>query len=116
MKNYSTVVLGKETDEETRCSHFHSESDRIAIKFKCCNTYYACITCHEELSDHAVERWTRDEFDTVKAILCGSCRTELTISTYLNSGSRCPNCRAAFNPGCANHYHLYFKMDEKQTK
>ena len=53
--------------------------------------------------------WPRPERDT-KAVLCGNCHTELTISEYLASGNQCPQCRAAFNPGCANHYHLYFEL------
>ncbi|WP_026688836.1 CHY zinc finger protein [Alteribacter aurantiacus] len=103
-------VCGVKVDQQTRCAHYHSENDRISIKMKCCQTYYACITCHEELADHPVERWTPDEFETTKAVLCGACRTELTISEYINGGSVCPNCAAEFNPGCANHYHYYFKL------
>ena len=33
-------VKGNGVDKETRCLHYHSEVDRIAIKFYCCNSYY----------------------------------------------------------------------------
>ena len=51
-------------DDQTRCRHYHSERDIIAIKFKCCETYYPCIFCHEEQADHQVEVWPTKEFDT----------------------------------------------------
>jgi uncharacterized CHY-type Zn-finger protein len=34
----------------------------------------------------------------------------LSIHEYLACGNTCPTCQAAFNPGCANHYPLYFEM------
>jgi len=43
-------------------------------------------------------------------VLCGSCGEVLRIEDYLASDSTCPNCSAAFNPGCATHYHLYFEV------
>jgi len=51
--------------------------------------------------------WPETEWDH-QAILCGACRTELTISAYLECNSICPVCHAAFNPGCRNHHHFYF--------
>ncbi|MBM7646128.1 putative CHY-type Zn-finger protein [Scopulibacillus daqui] len=101
-------VLGVDTDEETRCKHYHTEKDIIAIKFKCCRTYFPCYECHEALADHPAEVWTRSEQET-KAVLCGACRYELTIKEYLECDSNCPKCRAEFNPGCQRHYHLYFE-------
>lgn len=103
-------VFGKTVDDQTRCIHWHSQLDVIAIKFKCCNAYYPCFSCHAEAADHAHEVWPRDEFDT-KAILCGVCGNELAISTYMESNNSCPTCEAAFNPGCSKHYHLYFETD-----
>ncbi|RXK58919.1 hypothetical protein ESA94_16155 [Lacibacter luteus] len=102
-------LKGKPVDDETRCEHYQSQLDIIAIKFKCCNTYYPCYFCHEETAGHTAERWQANELET-KAILCGVCKTELTIKQYLNSGYCCPNCNAAFNPKCSNHNHLYFDL------
>ena len=104
-----TNVYGKLVDDHTRCEHYHSTLDIIAIKFKCCDKYYPCYQCHEETADHASQTWNKDERDT-KAILCGICKTELTINDYMESGSHCPNCKAAFNPNCSKHYHLYFEI------
>jgi uncharacterized CHY-type Zn-finger protein len=46
------VVKGVEVDSKTRCRHYHSEKDIIAIKFKCCAVYYPCHFCHEETAGH----------------------------------------------------------------
>lgn len=102
-------VRGQTIDNETRCIHYHSPSDIIAIKFKCCNQYYPCRYCHDEAADHLAQLWNKNEFDT-KAIFCGVCKSELTIRQYLHSGNICPVCTAAFNPACSNHYYLYFEM------
>ena len=105
----SIIVKGKITDDETRCVHYHSLLDVIAIKFKCCNQYYPCYTCHEEAADHAAKTWSKNEFGT-KAILCGVCKNELTIHEYLTSNNQCPFCKTPFNPKCKNHQHLYFEQ------
>ena len=44
------------------------------------------------------------------AVLCGACGARLSIAEYLVARSRCPRCGVAFNPGCANHHHLYFAL------
>lgn len=103
------VVHGLGLTPRTQCAHYHSERDIIAIRHKCCGAYYACIACHEALAGHAPQVWPRAE-RTTQAVLCGNCHTELTISEYLASNNACPRCQAAFNPGCANHYQLYFEM------
>lgn len=96
-------------DEQGRCRHYQSERDIIAIKFKCCQQWYACIHCHEEAAGHAPEQWLKEEF-TAEAVMCGSCKTPLSIDGYLASGNQCPSCGAAFNPQCVNHYHFYFEL------
>lgn len=103
------IVYGKVIDEETRCEHYHSERDIVAIKFRCCNKYYPCYLCHNESEDHAIRVWDQQEFDT-QGILCGGCKQELTINEYLHA-ENCPYCEALFNPGCSTHYHLYFDME-----
>lgn len=102
MKVYGAVV-----DNETRCTHYHTEKDIIAIKFKCCNRYYPCYKCHEEDADHKIQRWPKQQFDEL-AILCGSCQTELTIHGYMNTDS-CPHCQSTFNERCSAHYPIYFE-------
>ena len=105
----AAVVKGKPIDASTRCVHYHTPLDIIAIKFKCCNDYYPCYECHAEEAGHASQSWSRNEFDT-KAILCGACHHEMTIHEYLASNNCCPHCRSPFNPKCSKHYHLYFEI------
>lgn len=101
-------VRGVEVDGETRCAHWHSPLDVIAIKFKCCGKWFPCFDCHAEIADHEPEVWPASEFGE-RAVLCGSCGHRLSIDEYLSSNSTCTRCAAAFNPGCAKHYHLYFE-------
>jgi len=103
-------VLGLDLDDQTRCRHYRSPRDIVAIRMKCCGNYYACKDCHEALADHAIEVWLVEERE-MKAILCGACGHELTIQSYLDCGNTCPDCGAAFNPGCRLHHHFYFEMD-----
>jgi len=101
-------VHGVEIAAQSRCAHYRSALDILAIKFPCCQTYYACYQCHEAEADHPARVWTRTAF-TERAILCGACGHELTVADYLQCGAVCPACRAGFNPGCRHHYHLYFE-------
>lgn len=103
------MLKGRLTDDQTRCVHYHSALDVIAIKFKCCGDYYPCYECHAEVAGHAAVVWSKEERDE-KAILCGVCRKELSINEYFQSNNQCPYCAANFNPGCSRHYHLYFEM------
>jgi uncharacterized CHY-type Zn-finger protein len=104
------AVRGHLLDNHTRCRHYHSSKDIIAIRMKCCNEYYACIDCHNEQASHAAQVWTANEY-AAKAVLCGACYSEMTISEYLQCNNQCPCCNADFNPACSNHYHYYFEMD-----
>ena len=102
------TVHGVGLDDQTRCVHWRSPSDVIAIKFDCCGRYYACFDCHTELEDHEAVVWPRARF-AEPAVMCGVCKTEHSVDTYMSSGFVCPACGAPFNPGCASHYHLYFE-------
>ena len=102
------AVHGLDLDPQTRCGHYHSALDIIALKMKCCGDYYACRDCHDALADHPAQVWPKAERDQ-PAILCGACGEELSIKAYMASGNRCPACGAGFNPGCRTHYHLYFE-------
>src|SRR5438552_17592567 len=102
-------VRGLELDPQTRCLHYHTAVDIIAIKMRCCRVYYACKECHDALAGHEIELWPRNEW-TEKAVLCGQCRTELSINDYMGSENRCPACGAELNPGCRKHYGFYFEL------
>jgi uncharacterized CHY-type Zn-finger protein len=102
-------VLGPVVDEETRCIHYRTSLDVIAIEFACCREFYPCHLCHAETADHTAEQWpvaARGE----RAVLCGVCGELLTIAGYLAVDS-CPACTAVFNPGCKLHIELYFQTN-----
>ncbi|PPF80323.1 hypothetical protein C5B96_11050 [Subtercola sp. Z020] len=100
-------VHGPVVDDQTRCIHYATELDVIAIRFACCGQYYPCHLCHAESADHPAVAWPRSSY-AERAVLCGVCGSELTIEHYL-AVDGCPNCGAAFNPGCRLHSHLYFE-------
>ncbi|MFK3669528.1 CHY zinc finger protein [Leifsonia aquatica] len=99
-------MLGPTVDDETRCIHYRTELDVIAIRFACCGEYYPCHLCHAEAADHPAHAWPEGS-GAERAVLCGVCGDELTIAAYLGVEG-CPACGAAFNPGCKLHRHLYF--------
>jgi uncharacterized CHY-type Zn-finger protein len=101
------VVKGKVVDGMTRCIHYHSELDIIAVKFACCGQYYPCYFCHQEAENHPVIRWSVRHLHE-KAVFCGVCRHEMTLKEYLQGAGACPSCRAKFNPGCRKHWQYYF--------
>jgi uncharacterized CHY-type Zn-finger protein len=101
-------VRGLDLDSETRCAHWRTPLDIIAIKMRCCGVYYACRDCHDALADHPARVWPRSAWDEA-AVLCGACGAELSVNAYLACHNRCPSCAAAFNPGCKLHHHLYFE-------
>ncbi|HET7628748.1 MAG TPA: CHY zinc finger protein [Bacillales bacterium] len=109
MNIHGIEVKGKVIDAFTRCEHYDTEKDIIAIKFPCCRTFYPCYECHEACADHRAERWPSGS-DSEKAVLCGSCGHRLTIAEYQGCGYVCPHCLAAFNPRCGRHAHLYFEV------
>ena len=100
-------VLGVDVDGESRCAHWRSALDIVAIRIKCCGEYYACKDCHDALAGHPIEVWPRAAWDQ-RAVMCGACGGELTIAQYLDGPDACPACGAAFNPGCRHHHHFYF--------
>ncbi|WP_128906489.1 CHY zinc finger protein [Halorubrum amylolyticum] len=135
---FAVPLRGVAVDRETRCAHWDSALDVVALRFGCCETYYPCDACHDAATDHAAEPWPRDRFDE-PAVLCGACGATLTARAYLDGGSEvshasgsegqspsgnrassgdsrtqsgddaCPHCGAAFNPGCRRHRDRYFE-------
>lgn len=106
MKVHGIEVKGA-IDRETRCKHYYSEKDRVAIKFYCCGEFFPCYLCHKEHGCGKDAVWPKDRFDE-QAILCGSCGHVFAIATYFKHHDACPNCDAPFNQGCKFHRHLYF--------
>ena len=56
-------VRGVEVDTQTRCVHWRSAADIVAIKMACCGVYWACKDCHEALAGHAIAVWGRGEWN-----------------------------------------------------
>jgi uncharacterized CHY-type Zn-finger protein len=102
-----TTIYGQTIDDQSRCVHYGTVTDVVAIKFYCCRRYYPCHLCHETSAGHLAERWPRAKHDQ-KALLCGACSTELTIDAYFEARA-CPECSVPFNSGCRLHRHLYFE-------
>lgn len=102
------VVKGLVVDGQARCEHYASDTDIVAIKFHCCGVYYPCYRCHEACADHEITRWPANQLDR-RVILCGACKTEMSIGAYLKA-AECPDCGAAFNPGCRVHHRIYFDV------
>jgi uncharacterized CHY-type Zn-finger protein len=101
-------VRGLDLDPQSRCAHWHSPLDIVALQLRCCAPYWACRDCHDALAGHAAQVWPKAEWHA-PAVLCGACGTTMSIAAYLASDDRCPTCAAPFNPGCKRHRHLYFE-------
>lgn len=101
------IVYGASVDDQTRCIHYATALDVVAIKFVCCDRYYPCHLCHEQEADHPARQWPVAERGQ-DAILCGVCKAELSIEAYLLV-DECPSCGASFNPNCRLHSDLYFE-------
>lgn len=103
------VIHGQTMDAQGRCVHYGTALDVVAIEFACCGRFYACHLCHEEAESHPARQWPIAERRR-EAVLCGACRSTLSISRYL-AVLACPNCGAPFNEGCRLHTHLYFAVE-----
>jgi uncharacterized CHY-type Zn-finger protein len=103
------VVHGVGVDPETRCVHYGTERDVIAIEFYCCREFYPCHACHHESAGHEPRVWPRSRFDAA-AVLCGACGNTVSIRSYLEADDACPACGHDLNPGCVAHADRYFDV------
>lgn len=101
-------IYGNTVDDETRCVHYRTRQDVVAIKFRCCSRFYPCHLCHGEAESHPAGLWPVGEWSE-RAILCGVCKETMSITEY-RQVTGCPSCHAAFNEGCKLHEHLYFEV------
>jgi uncharacterized CHY-type Zn-finger protein len=104
---FDVPLRGVGVDAQTRCEHYGGPLDIVALRLG--EAFYPCHACFEATAP-AADR-TRDlrAHPDDPAVLCGACRTVLTVQAYRASGHACPRCSAPFNPGCAAHYDLYFR-------
>lgn len=100
------AIRGKPVDASTRCVHWRGPLDIVAFRFACCDGWWPCHACHEETTRHPARPWPIDRFGQ-PSVRCGSCGRTLTFPAYMASGSRCPSCKAGFNPECETHWPLY---------
>ncbi|MFC7081501.1 CHY zinc finger protein [Halorussus caseinilyticus] len=103
-------VRGVGVGPGTRCAHYDSERDVVALRFACCESYFPCFRCHDAAADHDAERLPVESDES--AVLCGVCGAELTPREFVDGEHRCPECGVAFNPGCGDHYDRYFDFGE----
>ncbi|WP_414049110.1 CHY zinc finger protein [Macrococcus animalis] len=103
------LIEGVAVDEQGRCEHYHSPVDVVCYQFPENDTYYPCHLCYEAIHQSAPQAKYSIHSD-LKAVLCGVCQTEIAINAYVQS-NQCPNCTHPFNPGCKNHFHLYFEIE-----
>lgn len=102
MQEYFGIGL----DSSSRCYHYHTKLDIVALKCAVCQKYYACYKCHDALEEHCFAATKSDEMFLV---LCGSCRQMLTLKEYKTGF--CPYCRMLFNPNCQRHDSIYFSKE-----
>lgn len=101
------MFFGVGIDKDSRCQHYHSEVDVVALKCGQCQRYYACYECHDTLEDHGFVAMHRAE---LYPVLCGACRNCLSQEEY--KGGSCPYCAHPFNPNCSLHDSIYFKEND----
>ena len=46
------LLRGVGLDAQTRCAHYATARDVVALRFACCPAYWSCHRCHAELTDH----------------------------------------------------------------
>lgn len=74
-------IYGFLVDNESRCQHYHTELDIVALKcFECLN-YYACYQCHDSLEEHSFRAYPC-QLKQDKVLICGVCQHEMTIEEY----------------------------------
>ena len=111
------TVHGIKVSDTTQCAHWHSPLDTIAINHYCCRRFYACVSCHDEGEGHASVPWPRSvwqnevrtlerqgegqrdksekvevdegkEVEVEGVVLCGKCKSLLSVREYLGCESR----------------------------
>ncbi|MES2153926.1 MAG: CHY zinc finger protein [bacterium] len=101
-------LRGHPLDPQTRCVHWHGPLDVVAFRFACCDGWWPCHDCHDETAGHKAMPWPKSRH-AQPSVICGVCRHEMTVAEYVGCNSRCPVCRAGFNPACKGHWPRYFE-------
>ncbi|KRL43329.1 CHY zinc finger protein [Lacticaseibacillus manihotivorans] len=96
-------IYGQQLDVASRCRHYHSDLDVVALWCGQCQKFWACYEFHDAMGDHEFVPLPKAQ----ALVLCGACRCMMTYSQY-QSGA-CPNCWYPFNPRCELHTDHYFQ-------
>ncbi|WP_049979717.1 CHY zinc finger protein [Halolamina rubra] len=88
MEVHGHTVRGVDVGPETRCRHYDSELDVIAIRFPCCETFYPCYECHLAAADHEPERWGDESGGGARASVEGSGSADRTGAEDEGSADR----------------------------
>lgn len=102
----TSQIYGELLDHESRCRHYHTVLDIVALKCWSCRRYYACYQCHDQFECHDFTPYPRTRKED-KVVICGVCHKEMSIASY-EEASACPRCGSAFNPACHKHKEIYF--------
>ena len=101
-------IYGLLVDNQSRCQHYHTELDIVALKCFDCLKYYACYQCHDRLGGTHSFRAYPCHLKQDKVLICGVYQHEMVIDEY-QEAIVCPNCHSAFNLACSKHYDIYFE-------
>jgi uncharacterized CHY-type Zn-finger protein len=96
-------VYGPTVDEHTRCVHYATELDIIAIRFACCDRYYPLPLCAiPRLTDHPARTVATRASGTSPPSCARMCWTELTIDPLCQAG--CEPLRIREEPEHHGHH------------
>lgn len=103
-------INGVDVDKQGRCTHWAGPTDVVATAFPCCDGWWACYRCHDEVQAHPAQPWPPARHDGL-AILCGACHARVAIRYHLaRDEDDCPHCGHAWNPACREHADKYFEV------
>ena len=106
---------------DSKCAHYHSELDIVALRHPCCGKFYACVACHDALESHRAAPWPRSRWGE-PAVCCGACGTVITVLAYMDRYAQneaavtCPACSSGWNPKCKRHWTRYFDMGTAESE
>jgi hypothetical protein len=83
--NHSVNNINNSVNENIKCNHY---TRKCLIRAPCCDKIFPCRLCHNENSDHEINRYD------IKKIICIECNTEQDCS------NKCIKCNIQF----ANYY------------
>ena len=94
------LLRGVGLDAQTRCAHYATARDVVALRFACCPAYWSCHRCHAELTDHPAVPVPADALDVVAAVrFAGQHGLRVEVGAGGLDGRRGHKCRGHPNGG-----------------